>query len=118
MAAHSSVLAWRIPGKAEPGGLPSIGSHRDGHDCVPAGNIALTVAVPMLPLTPAFLSACQIFCFAFFFSHYGQRGVSKSLWQENLSPALRHNRKSIFTQQQECHATCNLIKHLPVKCLK
>ena len=32
MAPHSSVLAWRIPGKAEPGGLPSLGSHRVGHD--------------------------------------------------------------------------------------
>ena len=32
MAAHSSVLAWRIPGMAEPGGLPSMGSHRVGHD--------------------------------------------------------------------------------------
>ena len=31
MATHSS-LAWRIPGTGEPGGLPSIGSHRDGHD--------------------------------------------------------------------------------------
>ena len=32
MAPHSSVLAWRIPGTVEPGGLPSMGSHRDGHD--------------------------------------------------------------------------------------
>ena len=32
MATHSSVLAWRIPGTAEPGGLPSVGSHRVGHD--------------------------------------------------------------------------------------
>ena len=32
MAAHSSVLAWRIPGTGEPGGLPSMGSHRVGHD--------------------------------------------------------------------------------------
>ena len=32
MATHSSVLAWRIPGKGEPGGLPSIGSHRVGHN--------------------------------------------------------------------------------------
>ena len=32
MATHSSVLAWRIPGKGEPGGLPSMGSHRVGHD--------------------------------------------------------------------------------------
>ena len=32
MATHSSVLAWRIPGTAEPGGLPSLGSHRVGHN--------------------------------------------------------------------------------------
>ena len=32
MTTHFSVLAWRIPGTAEPGGLPSMGSHRLGHD--------------------------------------------------------------------------------------
>ena len=32
MATHSSVLAWRISGMGEPGGLPSVGSHRVGHD--------------------------------------------------------------------------------------
>ena len=32
MATHSSVLAWRIPGTGEPGGLPSMGSQRVGHD--------------------------------------------------------------------------------------
>ena len=32
MATHSSVLAWRIPGMGEPGGLPSMGSHRVRHD--------------------------------------------------------------------------------------
>ena len=32
MATHSSVLAWRIPETEEPGGLPSMGSHRVGHD--------------------------------------------------------------------------------------
>ena len=32
MAAHSSVLAWRIPGTGEPGGLLSMGSHRVGHN--------------------------------------------------------------------------------------
>ena len=32
MATHSSVLAWRIPGTGEPGGLPSMGSHRIGHN--------------------------------------------------------------------------------------
>ena len=32
MAPHSSTLAWKIPGMEEPGGLPSMGSHRVGHD--------------------------------------------------------------------------------------
>ena len=32
MATHSSVLAWRIPGMGEPGGLPSMGSHRVGYN--------------------------------------------------------------------------------------
>jgi len=41
MATHSSVLAWRIPGMAEPGGLPSMGSHRVGHDW---SDLAIAVA--------------------------------------------------------------------------
>ena len=32
MVTHSSILAWRIPGTGEPGGLPSTGSHRVRHD--------------------------------------------------------------------------------------
>ena len=32
MATHSSVLAWKVPGTGEPGGLPSMGSHRVRHD--------------------------------------------------------------------------------------
>ena len=32
MVTHSTVLAWRIPGMGEPGGLPSMGSHRIGHN--------------------------------------------------------------------------------------
>ena len=43
MATHSSVLAWGIPGTGEPGGLPSMGSHRVGHDwsdLAAAGNIS------------------------------------------------------------------------------
>ena len=41
MATHSSVLAWRIPGMGEPGGLPAMGSHRVGHD---RSNLAAAVA--------------------------------------------------------------------------
>jgi len=42
MATHSSVLAWRIPGMGEPGGLPSVGSHRVGHDW---SDLAIAAAV-------------------------------------------------------------------------
>ena len=41
MATHSSVLAWRIPGTGEPGGLPSMGSHRVGQDLAAAARNSL-----------------------------------------------------------------------------
>ena len=47
MATHSSVLAWRIPGTGEPGGLPSMGSHRVGHDC---SDLAATAAEKQVTL--------------------------------------------------------------------
>ena len=45
MASHSSVLAWRIPGMGEPGGLLSLGSHRVGHDW---SDLAAAAANPCL----------------------------------------------------------------------
>ena len=48
MATHSSVLAWRIPGTGEPGGLPSMGSHRVGHDW---SDLAATAADVFLELS-------------------------------------------------------------------
>ena len=48
MATHSSVLAWRIPGTGEPGGLPSMGSHRVGHD---RNNLAA--------------AAAEVYCYSF-----------------------------------------------------
>ena len=43
MATHSSVLAWRIRGMGEPGGLPSMGSHRIGHDWSDLAAVAAAV---------------------------------------------------------------------------
>ena len=48
MATHSRVLAWRIPGAGEPGGLPSLGSHRVGHDW---SDLAASTAWIKLPYT-------------------------------------------------------------------
>jgi len=46
MATHSSVLAWRIPGMAEPGGLPSTGSHRVELD---SSDLAAAAAADSVP---------------------------------------------------------------------
>ena len=48
MATHSGVLAWRIPGTGEPGGLPSLGSHRVGHDW---SDLAAAIAHFLTPYT-------------------------------------------------------------------
>ena len=51
MATHSSVLAWRLPGTGKPGGLPSMGSHRVGHDW---SDVAAAAAVAIMPLLLVF----------------------------------------------------------------
>ena len=48
MAAHSSTLAWRIPGTTEPGGLPSMGSHRVGHDWCDLAAVAAAKSLQMV----------------------------------------------------------------------
>ena len=45
MATHSSILAWRIPGMGEPGGLLSMGSCRVGHDCSDLAAVAAAVTI-------------------------------------------------------------------------
>ena len=64
MASHSSVLAWRIPGMVEPGGLPSMGSHRVGHNW---SDLAAAAAVGLKVLFLVF----QVFFLGLFF-HFGR----------------------------------------------
>ena len=64
MASHSSVLAWRIPGMEEPGGLPSMGSHRVGHDwsdlaAAAAAALSSTTAVCWVPVTSKALGSSK-----------------------------------------------------------
>ena len=49
IATHSSILAWRIPGTGKPGGLPSVGSHRVGHDWSDLAAAAHSLAHDPLP---------------------------------------------------------------------
>ena len=62
MATHSSVLAWRIPRTGDPGGLPSMGSHRVGHN---RSDLAAAAAAAHMysPVLPFFLAlvVCEFF---------------------------------------------------------
>ena len=54
MATHSSVVAWRIPGTGEPGGLLSMGSHRVGHDCSDLAAKSLQMVIAAMKLKDAY----------------------------------------------------------------
>ena len=73
MATHSSVLAWRIPGMGEPGGLLSVGSHRVGHDWSDLAAAAAPVYIPTS--SPPFLSILTNTCYLFDSSHSERREV-------------------------------------------
>ena len=67
MATYSSVLAWRIPGTGEPGGLPSMGSHRVGHDWSDLAAAAAAKPTQTIVLTDNFSCAspaCLLSCFS------------------------------------------------------
>ena len=65
MATHSSVLAWRIPGTGEPGGLPSMGSRRIGHDWsdLAAAAAALWTDPSCVPFEAHYSLKCNVFCY-------------------------------------------------------
>ena len=91
MATHSGVLAWRIPGTEEPGGLPSMGSHRVGHDWSDLAAVAaaafscVDVCVSLIFLMISFevqmllvLIMSTVFIFVFVAYTYGV--ISKNLF--------------------------------------
>ena len=101
MATHASVLAWRIPRMGEPGGLPSMGSHRFGHDW---RDLAALAAAVMLRyhsrhrLVPLLWSSWfhvfqPLSCCSLFNDHHG---ISS---QKNHPHFYSH---SLLTQPREC----------------
>ena len=92
MATHSSVLVWRIPGTGEPSGLPSVGSHRVGHNwsdlAVAAAAVSIYWLLPKtLNLDPVtlFPTICQL---QSAFGHppsISHSVISSSLWPHGLS---------------------------------
>ena len=80
MATHSSVLAWRIPGTGKPGGLPSLGSHRVGHDW---SDLAAAAAVEAKDETLSFGK-----CLGFKVT-YSERGKHSSMYFEYFWALLK-----------------------------
>ena len=70
MATHSSVLAWSIPGTGEPGGLPSLGLHRVGHDW---SDLAAAAAVSESWKTGVRQKKCHTFA----------ENISEHTWKQN-----------------------------------
>ena len=73
MATHSSVLAWRIPGTGKPGGLPSMRSHRVGHD-----RSDLAAAAATIPFLGPELAFLPLMMFSFIVSACGFLGLTIS----------------------------------------
>ena len=94
MASHSSVLAWRIPGTAEPGGLPPMGSHRVGHDWSDLAAAAAAAAVvdgnrELIKIILHFFSLSGFresstwnFKFSFWYGHHCHYCLKKSLFPQ------------------------------------
>ena len=89
MAAHSSVLAWRIPGMGKPGGLPSMGSHRVGHDW---SDLAAAASTHMEPNT-ANSSVSRVIWFLFY-----RRGNKGSKWIPWLVQGYRRNLTGLWLE--------------------
>ena len=70
MATHSSVLAWRIPGTGEPGGLPSMGSHRVGHDWSDLAAAEEIINIWYFPLVFIHVYVCLCYVYANFIKLY------------------------------------------------
>ena len=102
MATHSSVLAWRIPGTGEAGGVPSMGSHRVGHD---RSDLAAAAICRLWNLRPAFQPQLS-FCLLPGLKKILYMAVSCKL-QYSLSIFVRHSHHHHFT----CGQFVNVPKH-------
>ena len=104
MATHSSVLAWRIPGKGEPGGLPFMGAHRVGHDWSDLAAAAATWNTHFLPLTQLHLACLPDICLAVHSSRFYSSCPSTPLQTHSM---FSSRGSSDCHHQRHCHHTCS-----------
>ena len=103
MATHSSVLAWRIPGTGEPGGLPSVGSHRVGHEWSDLAAAAtfhpssdeihtefytntIIVALPLWKLKIYRLTGCELQCLGWHNFTISLSAYNDNHWRQTQLP--------------------------------
>ena len=109
MATHSSVLAWRIPGMGKPGGLPSMGSHRVGHNWSDLAAAAAKITWPHFNVFPLLLiSQRKLRVQALFSSR-----LPKFLG-DLVCTLLKHyqGEEQVLTKRRSCH-TLSLRKEMP-----
>ena len=95
MAAHSSVLAWRIPGTAEPAGLPSMGSHRVGHDWSDLAAAAATdeyIQLATISDLLLFFTVSLLFCFPRWLRPYHSQNLNHVVSLSRLPRLLLQRR--------------------------
>ena len=93
MAPHSSVLAWRIPGMVEPGGLPSVGSHRVGQDwsdLAAAAAAAARLVIAFLPRGKRLLISWLVISFQSPSAVILEPPKIKSVTVSTVSPSICH----------------------------
>ena len=105
MATHSSVLAWRIPGVAEPGGLPSMGSHRVRHNWC---DLAAAAAAPCWHSSQGFLRHLPSM-------HLLEgREICSGVWSKSWMPATQLKKKDFYSNTVSPHtyepSSCDLSK--------
>ena len=119
MATHSSVLAWRIPGTGEPGGLLSMGSHRVEHDWSDLAAAVLKYKYLFFKKCTSdvfFLCLYQIYDHIFFFlSLFLQKHFMSLSWSKSSSGFPLHLKSSFsfLTRLTSCFA-CSLSAYSPV----
>ena len=110
MATHSSVLARRIPGMGEPGGLPSLGSHRVGHDWSDLAAAAAAARTPNIKSTLLARSKCAIwYCWVLMISRVYT--FSQNYWVADMYNFLPVNHTSVKWFQKKSMKCINNMFH-------
>ena len=114
MATHSSVLAWRILGTEEPGGLPSLGSHRVGHDwsnlAAAAAAILKTKPASSRWLQPHFLKVSPCNCYMF-----RQGNCSGSYVDKKKKCVMTNSHIEVWRKESEVTQSCPTLCN-PIDC--